>query len=194
MKKILPYLFVLGITPLLAPKCNQNKKAAQENQAAAQQQAPQPLVAKGFTEKTAENVKSYPDSLVVRYQRNACFGSCPVDITEVYASGLVVYTPKIYGVTEKPSMARTNAETITQLKKTANEYQYFSLEDEYDSYIPDLPGSIYYFNIDGQKKEVVVKSGNPKEISPIATALNKFIKGIESWTALPEPEGANEEK
>lgn len=182
MKFPFAVLIALVSLPLLAPKCNQDKKVASQEEAV---QEAKPLVAISFADKAADKMENHPDSLIIRYQRNACFGTCPIDITEIYTSGLVVYTPRLNGLVEQASMSYLNEEQLTFLKAVIDENKFFELEDLYDANIPDLPGSRYFVKSAENKKEIVVKSGNPQELRPIAREIVNILKEIEDWKALP---------
>ncbi|MGB0166635.1 MAG: DUF6438 domain-containing protein [Luteibaculum sp.] len=176
--KLLKYsLLLLLASPLMAPSCGEEGK---------KQEAAQPLTKKTFYQKAEDQAANYPDSLILRYQRNACFGACPIDITEIYNSGLIVYTPMKYGVQDSASYAYITEAEQNKLIGAAQEVDFFALQDEYDNGIPDLPGYRFFIRQGEKAKEVTVKSGNPKEIRPLGDALNRFLKEKTGWKEIPD--------
>lgn len=169
--------------PLLAHKCGGGKKEKEVEKAVETSQESGGKLAT-FNDKALDKMESYPDSLILRLQRNACFGTCPVDITEIYASGYLVYTPMIHGVRENISSAWIGQDEIEVLRVTAKEVKFFEMEDKYDANIPDLPGSRFYVTMDGKSKEVDVVSGTPEQIRPLLNRYNILLKNIENWKDL----------
>ena len=82
----------------MAHKCgnkhnsNQQAESQKTEQAAAQEADIHP-----YYKKVQENPSDYPDSLILRYERSACFGTCPVDVIEIFKSGYLAYTPFMHG-------------------------------------------------------------------------------------------------
>lgn len=169
---------------LVANKCK-NKKEDKKNEAKEQVTPAKTLSQRGFYDKAQDSVEDYPDSLIFRVQRDACFGTCPVDITEIYKGGYLVYTPMMHGVRDSISFARVSEEEIQVLYLSMHDINFFELPDSYDAQIPDLPGlRLYVKTEEGKSKEINVKSGTPEDLRPMLNRFGFLLKNIEDWQDL----------
>ncbi|TXC81724.1 DUF6438 domain-containing protein [Luteibaculum oceani] len=181
--KSIALLLVLSL-PLVAHKCGKHKNAEQEASTVKNEEA---MLQKqrSFREKANDKPDSYQDSLAFRFQRDACFGTCPVDIIEIFKSGYLVYTPMIHGVRDSISTAVVSKEDLEILYHTVKEVGFYDLPNAYENYIPDLPGyRIYVNNLEGNKKEIDVKAGAPAELRPLFNRFSFLLKNLDTWQDL----------
>ena len=179
--KYLLYLCVCSLG-LMAHKCGNkhNSKHEAETQKT-EQAASQEADIHPYYKKVQEKPSDYPDSLILRYERSACFGTCPVDVIEIFKSGYLAYTPFMHGVRDTISSAEIGQDEIDMLMATVDEMGFFDLQDKYDSNIPDLPGSKYFVRKDGKTKFINVVSGTPEEIRPLIRRYGILLKNIPEW-------------
>lgn len=129
------------------------------------------------------------DSLFIRFEKTPCFGFCPTYTAHIYKSGFALLNAKknvdftgIYRVWFSPDEMK---EIETKLKAL----DFFSLENEYDGRVTDLPSTLLKVSYLGQEKEVKARYQIPEELSTFNHYLHEQIMSKE-WenTSAPKDE------
>lgn len=128
--------------------------------------------------KTTE-IKSLADTtLVLSYERTACFGTCPVDKIEIRANGRATYYGKVFvdylGVYEA-QISKSKLDSIFNLAESIN---FFDSKDAYKPEYPisDLPSTFIMLHKPGKKHKVIDLSSAPQEFKIVYNAINGIIK------------------
>lgn len=118
--------------------------------------------------------KGLPDSLVVRIQRTACFGRCPIYTTEIFKGGTIFYTGEKWVEREGHFVGKISQEYIEGILAEAKKINYLELNSIYDHKgITDLPSTITSIRVGGQLKSIVNRYQAPE-------LLNEFERFIDS--------------
>jgi hypothetical protein len=115
------------------------------------------------------------DSLFFFMEKTPCYGRCPVYKIFVYKSGYAVLEATM-NVEGKSGAYRTTIlkEEMKAISDKAMEIKYFSLNDEYNSPVTDLPSTKTSLNLNGKKKSIRNRHQGPRELRE----FEKFAEGI----------------
>lgn len=128
------------------------------------------------------------DSLFFSLERTPCYGKCPVYKIIIYQSGYATFEA-IMNVQNKAGLYQTefSTEEMKLISDKAEEIKYFSLEDEYDSPVTDLPSVITQLNVNGKKKTIKDRHHGPPELRQFEKFSDELINGKE-WKKIPGDE------
>jgi hypothetical protein len=122
------------------------------------------------------------DTLFSVYQRTACFGRCPVLKLSLYKSGLMVYEAIKWAEPEGLWFAWTDEATMSEIMATAEDIDFFSLDDEYDqSNVTDLPSTLYTINKGGNHKKIKARYQAPEELKQLQAKFDALIAAHSDW-------------
>jgi len=120
-----------------------------------------------------------PDTtLVLSYERTACFGTCPVDKIEIKANGEATYYGKVFVDYLGIYQAQISRSTLDSIFTLADEISFFDSEDAYEPEYPisDLPSKFIMLHKPGKKHTVIDRSFAPQEFKKVYNALHLLIK------------------
>lgn len=191
-------IFALGMmcfTLLMLTSSCQNRAAKR-----LAEEKPNPKVRVGKGQETAvlpapelvqsepEIVLPEPSYLLLRLEKTACYGECPVFEVKCYSDGRTIwkgahYCDRIgYYETFLPKTWRE------QLLSRAKAIRFFSLLDHYPAegpYLSELPNTIVYLN-DGKKEKSISQNYlTPKELIAFEEEVLKLMDKL-NWEAVKE--------
>ncbi len=122
----------------------------------------------------------------IEMTKNPCFGRCPSYVLTIYKGGIMTYdgkkfVPK-YGLYTKV----LSKSAYNDLKKAFNAANFWALDDNYPSNIPDLPKTRISHVKDGKTKTVVGDINRPKVVKDLEKQL-ETIGESEGWTLKSVP-------
>ncbi|MFT4665157.1 MAG: hypothetical protein ACI8YQ_003196 [Polaribacter sp.] len=127
-----------------------------------------------------------PIYLLLRLEKTACHGDCPVYELKFYSDGRAIWHGQFYcdrlGYYEAylPKVWRD------QLMARAEGIRFFSLLDHYPAegpYLSDLPNTIVYLN-DGEKEKSITQNYlTPKALIGFEAEVLKVVEGL-AWEAV----------
>lgn len=127
------------------------------------------------------------DSLVIRLQRTACFGRCPIYTLSIYKGGYATYLGEKWVEREGSYQAIVSDELIQKILAKAKAINYFKLKDQYDNeYVTDLPSTITTIRADDQLKVVANRYEGPEKLNEFEKYIDETAESIQ-WQALDEP-------
>lgn len=113
----------------------------------------------------AEEPKNPADSLIIAFEKTACFGRCPVYKIKVYASGFAVYEGLNFSEKMGLYATRFSQEKIERIFESAEKIEFFELASEYENpQVTDLPSTITMLNNDGKKHRIKARIGTPEKL------------------------------
>ena len=119
----------------------------------------------------------FPDNLksaIIKMERTACYGTCPVYSLAIYGNGTVIYNgDRFVNVTGK-QVSQISQEKFKQLVREFYSIGYFSLSDEYTSSVTDLPSTKTSIQISGIKKSVYDYSNAPQKLRNLEKEIDEF--------------------
>lgn len=127
----------------------------------------------------------YPDSLLIRYERTACFGTCPVYVINVYNSGYATYEGKYHTKYMGMHYTMANLELIKGVIARANEVTFANYRDLYNDQAPsDLPWRILTIKTKQFTKTVEDRGGvAPEELKELQGYVERIFAETE-WQAI----------
>lgn len=134
---------------------------------------------------TTKNVDELTEQdLVIKMEKEGCFGKCPVYSLSIYKGGYTVFVG-----TENTFKLGTHALTLSKDKykelmaefKSADLFQY---EDYYETKIPDLPTVKIYYKEKDREKTIVGKRERPEAVHKLQFQLEQIAESRNGWTVI----------
>jgi hypothetical protein len=180
MKIWINLLFLNALLAYLSG-CNTNKKTSKVDtpmlEASQNNQHPLdvPDAAAGFN-KDQHAAYLNDHKLLLRFEKTACFGECPVYTVYILENGYGYIEGKantewlgLYGF----MMPKHQLNTIF---KFADDIQFFGLDNQYDLGIPDFPSTITQLTLGDKTKSIIHVSGGPESLQNFQTFIIENIK------------------
>ncbi len=127
------------------------------------------------------------DTVIISFERTACFGKCPTFKVDFFGNGNVSY----HGINNVENKGHFVGEIdIGQLEamyKKADAIGFFQMEDKYDGNITDIPSQIYFMAMYGKRKKIYSRYKMPPALNEFGTFIDVVIQGIE-WNAGEDPD------
>ena len=138
------------------------------------------LMTAGCTNKT-EPVPQ--EELVIRLERTACFGKCPVYSLMIKGDGSVIYSGvdfvKIKGIQE----TTISAEAMDELLQAFDDAEYFLLNDSYTAFgKSDMPSAYTSISIGDNTKSVKHYLGDnkaPKKLTELENKIDAIVNSAQ---------------
>jgi hypothetical protein len=119
------------------------------------------------------------DSLVVRIQRTACFGRCPIYTASIYRGGYVDYIGEKWVQREGHFESKISQEKIDRLIEEANKIEFENLDNVYDNLnVTDLPSTIITVRLENGPKIVVNRYQGPEVLRGFEQLLDQTIEEL----------------
>ena len=140
-----------------------------------------------------------PDGAVIRLERTACLGTCPVYTVEVHGDGEVIYEGTAFVGVKGRETKRISAKDARALFTLAEDGAFFQMADRYELFITDNPSAVVTVTMGGRTKAVVdyppchrwsgpggARAGpnSPAALCAIETRLDEMT-GSAEWTRCP---------
>jgi len=116
-------------------------------------------------------------TFMVTMERTACFGPCPIYKVTIHGNGEVFYDGEQYVQGTGKKELRISEKDIQALKNEINKAGFFSLKDNYDFEVTDLPTTITTITLDGKTKSVRNYYGAPDRLKILEKKIDE-LSGI----------------
>jgi hypothetical protein len=129
-------------------------------------------------------------TVVIRLERDACFGTCPVYSVELRGTGDAIYEGGCFTMVPGRRTERIDPRVIAELMEQFRKADFWSLQPAYRAQITDSPTNRVTLTIGGQTKTVEDYVGKMVGMPPEVTALEDAIDratGSARWTVSDEP-------
>ena len=129
-----------------------------------------PIGASGQAPGTGARTTAIPDDLVIKLERTACFGECPVYTVTIDARGNVSYEGARFVRVEGRQTDRIPLSRVVSILETAERIGFFRLRDEYrviqnpdgsSTIVTDLPAVFVTITRAGRSKRIEDYFGAP---------------------------------
>jgi hypothetical protein len=132
--------------------------------------------------------KTDPDyaNAIITMDRSVCFGRCPSYSLTIEGSGKVTYVGREFVGIKGTRTSEISKESFKTLADEFLRIDYFSLKDEYDSDISDVPETITSWKIDNKYKKIRNRFNGPKELTELQRKIDEVVNS-KQWI-----EGAEE--
>ena len=121
--------------------------------------------------------------VLLKFEKTACFGFCPVYEFSLYSNGIACYNGKHFVKKEGKTYGLFKEKLWKEIKSKAENIQFISFSNNYpiesQNEIPDLAKTIISLNFYGQIKTITDSHSAPKELKGledfIENAINLFL-------------------
>lgn len=123
--------------------------------------------------------KSMPDQeseLLFSLKTTPCFGECPVFDLKLYSDSTLVFEGKQFTDLEGTHKATLNDRQYEVFTNLVNKVDWGTLNDEYVSDMTDLPSSQFYFNNNGNPRDIYKYGTEPKSLGVLGEAILAFVE------------------
>jgi len=124
------------------------------------------------------------NSLHIRMERTACYGTCPVYSVEIAGDGTVTFIGERYVNATGQQTAHIAKAKVQELFKKFEKCEFFWTRDAYEASITDMPSTIVSISFDTRSKSVTdyagERAGMPKAIAELEEAIDKAA-GTQEW-------------
>jgi hypothetical protein len=130
-----------------------------------------------------------PADALIRLQRTACFGACPIYTVTIDARGTVTYVGEKFVRVVGSQTARIDPSTVATLLAHAERIRFFDLRDGYHfienpdgshTTVTDLPTKIVTVTANGRTKRVEDYVGAPVALADFEREIDEAA-GTERW-------------
>lgn len=113
-----------------------------------------------------------PDDLVIKLERTACFGTCPVYTVTIDARGNVTYDGTSFVRVQGRQTDRIPVASVGKILETAARIGFFGLKDEYSALVSDLPSTFITITRDGRTKRIEDYFGAPDGLKELERQID----------------------
>ncbi len=132
--------------------------------------------------------KGIDDNLVVRLQRTACFGKCPVFTAEIYKDGKAVYLGVAHTKRKGKFETTVNTVFIQKIQNKAADVNFWKLKDTYPdggNFITDIPSTITYVRKGNYGKLITNNYDAPKPLIVLEKWIENEINNLD-WQEVKD--------
>lgn len=138
--------------------------------------------------------KDLPDSLVVRLQRTACFGRCPIYTLSFYKDGTAIFKGEKWVEKEGLYKGRVTESNLNNIISKAKEIGFYEMDNQYDSeYVTDLPSTITTLKGESGFKVVANRYEGPELLYELEKLIDEVADSIE-WEKIESKEKMNDKQ
>jgi hypothetical protein len=113
-----------------------------------------------------------PEDFVIKLERTACYGRCPVYVVSIDAKGNVTYDGTRFVKVAGRQTDRVPASRVAALVETVDRIRFFDLDDKYRQLITDLPTTFVTVTRDGRTKRIEDYFGAPKSLKDLERQID----------------------
>ena len=133
--------------------------------------------------------RAVPEDTIIKLERTACFGECPVYAVTIDARGNVTYVGRKFVRMEGRRTARIPVARVAALLDMANKIGFFDLRDKYrtvrnpdgsETFVTDLPTTIVTITRAGATKRVEDYYGAPHSLHDLELEIDNAA-GTSGW-------------
>ena len=128
-----------------------------------------------------DSLMTLAPKLLVKLERKACYGRCPVYDFVVYSNGDATYEGKQHVERHGIHLSTLTNQQLLALMQTAKKTGLFEMEDKYpqgQNQIADLPSYFITYVEGGQKKSIHVKHDAPQALTDFEKYLDELIGNL----------------
>ena len=124
-----------------------------------------------------------PEKLVIKLERTACFGNCPVYSLTINGDGTVVYDGKDFVRTKGIKETTVSMEAISRIVAKFDEAEYFSMKDSYTGFgKSDMPHANTSISMGSRAKSVRHYLGDqtaPKKLIELENSIDDTVNSAQ---------------
>jgi hypothetical protein len=124
------------------------------------------------------------EELVIKLERGACFGDCPVYSLTIFGNGTVVYDGKDFVQTKGARETAISTGAVNELVSEFEKADYFSLNDSYTQFgVSDMPYVTTSIHIGGKTKTISHYLGDrsaPAQLTELENRIDEIVNS-DQW-------------
>lgn len=132
--------------------------------------------------------QSIEDSVLIKWEKTPCFGTCPVFTVTVFKSGLVIYEGKKFTSMQGVYYSFISDKALDEIYRLAEEIDFFKMSKEFDCNITDLPSTILYLRLGNKKNEVMWRCNFPENLKELDRLIDHHINTLK-WKLFNDKKG-----
>jgi len=132
--------------------------------------------------------------LAMSLKKGGCFGKCPVFHLNIYNNRYVEFLGKKHTDKQGTHVRNLDKETYKELVAAFEDAKFVTMEDHYDSNIPDLPLITISYNNGNQQKTVTGKRERPETVHKLQFLLEQIVELKSGWTYVSDETGDKKEQ
>lgn len=113
---------------------------------------------------------------LIKMEKTRCFGKCPVYGLEIKGNGDVILTGKENIDKIGEYKLKIGNDEIKRLLSAIDKAEFWSMKDEYDGRVTDLPSTYFSVQYDGKSKKVKSRYNAPKELDALEEVLAAYLE------------------
>jgi hypothetical protein len=117
-----------------------------------------------------------PEDFVIKLERTACFGACPVYAVTIDAKGNVIYDGTRFVRIVGRQTDRIPVSQVAALVATVDRIGFFELDDKYRQLITDLPTTFVTVTRRGRTKAIEDYFGAPKALKDLERQIDEAAR------------------
>jgi len=178
---MMKYVITLLIVAFFAVGCKSTKDQSgttEETQAAPQQTEKLATDDEEWSIEKQEELnlnRKEQDSLVLKLERGACYGACPVYLVQVFNSGYAVINAQQNLEIQGFFVDRFTEEELDKIYELANNAGFFEGESVYDAQVTDLPSTFLYIHLKDKKHKMKLRFNIPEELKRLLKELDMMV-------------------
>jgi hypothetical protein len=127
--------------------------------------------------------EAIPADLLIKLERTACYGTCPVYSVTLDAKGNVTFKSTSPDRTEVRHTDRIPVAEVAALLATARRIGYFEMRDSYRAMITDLPTTFVTITANRQTKRIEDYFGAPRELKQLEIQIDEAAR-TQRWLKM----------
>ncbi len=121
-----------------------------------------------------------PEDTLIRLERTACYGTCPVYTVTIDAHGAVTYEGIEYVRVKGRQTGRIPVARVAAILDTARRIRFFALADRYARPVTDLPTTFVTITEAGRSKKVEDYTDAPDGLRQLEREIDEAA-GTKRW-------------
>lgn len=127
------------------------------------------------------------DTAVIRLSRGVCLGNCPIYEVSIDGNGVVTFDGQRYVAVERQLKYRVSVAEVTRLLDRFKAADFFSLDNDYQADVTDIPGFKVSLEYGGVTKSVIdymgLAVGMPVSVVRLEEEIDRMA-GVDRWLSL----------
>jgi (2Fe-2S) ferredoxin len=123
------------------------------------------------------------EDLVIKLERTACFGKCPVYSLMIKGDGTVIYAGVDFVKTKGIQETKISMDAVDKLLMEFEKSDYFSLKDSYTGFgKSDMPSANTSISLGGQTKAIKHYHGDltaPKQLTELENKIDELVNSTQ---------------
>ena len=123
------------------------------------------------------------EELLIRLERTACFGKCPVYSLMIKGDGTVIYSGVDFVQTRGIQETTISIDAINQLVAEFEKADYFSLKDSYTAFgVSDMPSANTSISMGGKTKAINHYLGDrsaPEQLTELENRIDEIVNSAQ---------------